>query len=101
MTTTGQETANDVRRHPYREEEPATKVSVFGLGYVGSVSASCLAANGHDVIGIDLDRAKVELLEAGRSPIIEPGLDSIIQSAVDSGRLRFTEDPDEAVSQTE
>jgi GDP-mannose 6-dehydrogenase len=48
-----------------------------------------------------LDRAKVELLEAGRSPIIEPGLDSIIHSAVDSGRLRFTEDPDEAVSGTE
>ena len=51
------------------------KVVVFGLGYVGTVTAACLAAHGHDVWGVDVDGAKVDDIRAGRSPVAEPGLD--------------------------
>ena len=51
------------------------KVAVFGLGYVGTVTAACLASQGHDVWGVDVDAAKVDEVRAGRSPVAEPGLD--------------------------
>jgi GDP-mannose 6-dehydrogenase len=72
-------------------------VSVFGLGYVGSVSAATFAEDGHTVIGIDVNPAKVAMLNAGQSPIVEPGLDALIKSTVASGRLRATTDATEAV----
>lgn len=64
------------------------KICVIGLGYVGAVTAVCLARDGHEVTGVDLDRAKVELLAAGKPPIIEEGLGQVTQAAVSSGRLR-------------
>jgi len=64
------------------------KISVFGLGYVGSVSAGCLTALGHDVIGVDVNPVKVEMINAGQSPVIEAGLDDLITKGVKSGQLR-------------
>lgn len=69
------------------------KVAVFGLGYVGSVTAACLAANGHDVWGVDVDTAKVDPITEGRSPVVEPGLDELMASGVAAGRLHATTDP--------
>jgi GDP-mannose 6-dehydrogenase len=66
------------------------KVAVVGLGYVGTVTAACLAANGHDVWGVDVDAAKVEEINAGRSPVSEPGLGPIVAQAVAAGRLHAT-----------
>ena len=77
------------------------KISIFGLGYVGTVSAGCLARDGHEVIGVDPVRTKVELINAGQSPIIEADIAEIIAAAVKSGRLRATDDQDEAIRQTD
>src|SRR5688572_11250304 len=64
------------------------RISVFGLGYVGCVSAACLAQRGHDVTGVDINPEKTALINAGRSPIVEPGLDAAIADSVMAGRLR-------------
>jgi len=77
------------------------KISVLGLGYVGAVSAGCLARDGHEVIGVDPERTKVELINAGRTPIIEKDIGKIIAEQVESGRLRATSDVAEAVRHTD
>jgi GDP-mannose 6-dehydrogenase len=77
------------------------KVSVFGLGYVGSVSAAMLAADGHDVVGVDLNADKVAAINGGTSPIVEPGLGEALQDVVARGRLRATTDTAEAVMASE
>jgi UDPglucose 6-dehydrogenase len=68
------------------------KISVIGCGYLGAVHAACLAELGHDVIGIDVDQAKVELLSVGQPPFYEPGLPELLRSAMASGRLAFSTD---------
>ncbi|MGH8866742.1 MAG: nucleotide sugar dehydrogenase [Actinomycetes bacterium] len=73
------------------------RVAVFGLGYVGSVTAACLAAAGHEVVGVDPVAAKRDALRKGRSPVSEPGLDMIIADAVGRGALRVADDVTEAV----
>ena len=73
------------------------KISVFGLGYVGSVSAGCLANLGHDVIGVDVNPLKVDMINAGQSPVIEAELDTLIAEAVESGRLRAVTQASQAV----
>jgi GDP-mannose 6-dehydrogenase len=77
------------------------RVSVFGLGYVGCVSAASLAADDHRVIGVDVNGDKVNTVNAGRSPIVEPGLDEVLGRAVASGQLRATTDPAEAVRESD
>jgi len=77
------------------------KVSIFGLGYVGTVSAGCLAKEGHEITGVDPVKAKVDLINAGRSPIIEKDIDEIIAEAVKTGRLRATGDTVQAIRDTE
>ena len=77
------------------------KVSVFGLGYVGCVSAAAFADDGHEVVGVDVIPDKVAAVNAGRSPIVEPGLDELLQRGVASGRLRATSCTEDAVRATD
>ncbi|HWA36759.1 MAG TPA: nucleotide sugar dehydrogenase [Burkholderiales bacterium] len=77
------------------------KISVLGLGYVGAVSAGCLARDGHEVIGVDPERTKVDLINAGRSPIIEKDIGEIIAEQVKAGRLAASTDVDSAVRHTD
>ena len=74
------------------------KLTVFGSGYVGLVTGTCLAQVGNDVICVDVDQNKIDRLNAGDVPIHEPGLDDMIAGNVESGRLRFTTDIKEAVN---
>ncbi len=74
------------------------KVAVFGLGYVGTVTAACLANNGHDVWGVDPDELKVAAVSAGHSPVVEPGLESLLSRSVSSGTLHATADPTRALT---
>src|SRR5437870_5447854 len=77
------------------------RVSVFGLGYVGSVSAASFAADGHQVVGVDVNPEKVQAINDGRSPIVEPGLDELLRRAVSDGRLRATTSTEDAVRATD
>lgn len=72
------------------------KISVIGCGYLGAVHAACMAELGHEVVGVDVDVAKIEQLSAGRAPFFEPGLPEVLASGIASGRLRFTTDIAEA-----
>ena len=74
---------------------------MFGLGYVGSVTAACLASKGNSVIGVDLSRSKVEQLASGQSPIVEPRMKELVQHAHAASTLHATTDSAEAVMQTE
>jgi GDP-mannose 6-dehydrogenase len=73
-------------------------ISIFGLGYVGTVSAACMARDGHKVIGVDVNRDKVAALAEGRSTIIEPDLDTLLEAGVREGRIVATTDVGEAVA---
>ena len=77
------------------------KISVFGIGYVGVVAAACLARDGHDVVAVDIDEAKVDAINGATSPIVENGLPELIASAVEAGRLRATTDVDDAIQTTD
>lgn len=77
------------------------RISVFGSGYVGLVTGSCFAEMGNDVICADIDATKIEKLKQGISPIYEPGLDEMIKSNYEAGRLSFTTDMEKAVKESE
>jgi GDP-mannose 6-dehydrogenase len=77
------------------------KIAVFGLGYVGVVSAACLVRDGHDVCGVDPNTVKVGFLQQGKSPIVEPGLEELIATAVAAGRLAAGSDPAAAVARSD
>lgn len=77
------------------------RISVFGLGYVGAVSAACFARNGHDIVGVDTNASKVQSFNAGRAPVVEPGLDELMVEGVRKGRIRATSNVNEAVNQTD
>ena len=77
------------------------KVAIFGLGYVGTVTAAGLASQGHDVIGVDVERSKVAAINRGESPVVEPGVDRLVAQAVCAGRLRATTDVREAMEEAE
>ena len=73
------------------------KISVFGLGYVGAVSCACLPELGHDVIGVDTNPLKIKMINDGQSPVVEDGINELIESAVKAGKLRATDDLEYAV----
>ena len=77
------------------------RISIFGLGYVGAVCAGCLSARGHDVVGVDVSKAKIDLINAGKSPIVEPGLEELLAKGIQNNRLRGTTDFSEAIRDTE
>ena len=77
------------------------KIALFGLGYVGVVSAACLARDGHSVVGVDPNNVKVDFLRRGKSPIVEPGLEELIAAAVATGRLVAGSDYATAVAQSD
>ena len=77
------------------------KISVFGMGYVGSVTAGCLAEQRHEVVGVDVNPTKVQMINSGQTPVIEPGLGDLIREAVQDGRLRATASAVEAVTATD
>ena len=72
------------------------KLSVIGCGYLGAVHAAAMASIGHEVIGIDVDAAKIDSLSRGEAPFFEPGLTEILAAGIASGNLRFTTDIAEA-----
>ncbi|MFQ5632310.1 MAG: nucleotide sugar dehydrogenase, partial [bacterium] len=77
------------------------KISIFGMGYVGCVSAACLAKMGHTVIGVDVNPKKLEMLRKGESPIIEPGLDELLDKMVQNERLSVISEPAEAINNSD
>jgi GDP-mannose 6-dehydrogenase len=77
------------------------KIAVLGLGYVGTVSAACLASRGHRVVGVDVEPRKVDAIKEGRAPVIEPGLDDLIKQTVADGSLTAISDPRQAVIDTD
>lgn len=77
------------------------RVSVFGMGYVGSVTAAAFSQRGHDVIGVDVNEQKVGAINCGSSPVLEPGLQEAIQQGTRSGRLKATTNAEMAVKKTE
>lgn len=76
-------------------------ISIFGLGYVGSVTAACLAELGHNVVGVEVNPAKVQWINEGKTPVLEAQLDTLIERAVGAGRLSATTNVMDAIKQTE
>jgi UDPglucose 6-dehydrogenase len=87
--------ANEYQEPPYIG---APRITVIGTGYLGATHAICMAVLGFDVLGVDVDPKKVEQLAAGHVPFFEPGLPEKLREALDSGRIRFTTDFDEAAA---
>src|SRR5437763_2411915 len=77
------------------------KISICGLGYIGSVTGAAFASEGHEVIGVDANPDKVALVNSGKSPVVEPGLDEMLGRAVADGKFRATMDVKEAVQNSD
>lgn len=77
------------------------KISIFGLGYVGAVSLACLSRDGHDVIGVDIDRTKLDLILAGKTPVVEEGMVDLMAQVAASGKVSVTSDAQQAVRYSE
>ena len=77
------------------------KISIFGLGYVGAVSLACLARDGHEVIGVDIDTSKLDLIANGHTPVVEEGMVDLMRSVATSGRVQVTSNVADAVAASE
>lgn len=78
-----------------------SRISIFGMGYVGAVSGACLADLGHSIVGVDVSRAKVDMINGGRSPVVEEAIDELVAKNVREGRLKATADAEAAVLETD
>src|SRR5262245_39741702 len=81
-----------------RRTKRTIRVSLFGLGYVGCVTSVALAKSGHEVVGVDVNPRKVEMINAAQAPVVEPGLGPLLAGMVGTGRLRATVSTDDALS---
>ncbi|MCB1916013.1 MAG: UDP-glucose/GDP-mannose dehydrogenase family protein [Rhodocyclaceae bacterium] len=77
------------------------RISIFGLGYVGAVSLACLARDGHQVIGVDIDQSKLDLIRSGKTPVVEEGMVALVAEVAGSGRVSVTTDVAQAVRDSE
>lgn len=77
------------------------KISIFGLGYVGAVSLACLSRDGHNVIGVDIERTKLDLIMAGKTPVVEEGMVDLMTQVAASGKVTVTTDAQAAVRDSE
>ena len=77
------------------------KISIFGLGYVGAVSLACLSRDGHEVIGVDIDRSKLDLIASGKTPVVEEGMVDLMKAVAASGRVSVSTDAEQAVLDSE
>ena len=77
------------------------RISIFGLGYVGAVSLACLARDGHDVIGVDVDLAKLDLIRGGKTPVVEEGMVELMRDVASTGRIAVTSDAQEALRRSD
>lgn len=88
------------REEVARAVEPR-RISIFGLGYVGAVSLACLARDGHELVGVDIDPNKLELLRRGQAPIVETGIQELMRTVMDSGSVHVTDSVREAILATD
>src|SRR3954466_4857490 len=88
------------RRRQLSHQAMSNSVSVFGLGYVGCVSAACLAREGHDVVGVDVSKSKVEMINAGTATIVEQGIGELVAEMVKAKKLTATTNVADAVKRT-
>jgi len=77
------------------------KISIFGLGYVGAVSLACLSRDGHDVIGVDIEKTKLDLIMAGKTPVVEEGMVALMEQVAASGKVSVTTDAGKAVRESD
>jgi len=77
------------------------RISIFGLGYVGAVSMACLARDGHELVGVDVDATKLDLIRHGQTPIIEEGMQELMRRVVEEGRVTVSDDAAQAIRHTD
>ncbi len=92
---------SQTRPLPLIVKENQLRIGIFGLGYVGTVTAACLARNGHTVVGVDVDPIRVATILGGKAPVAEPGLEALIVEGLATGRLSATTDAATALQQTD
>jgi GDP-mannose 6-dehydrogenase len=100
-TTRGRQAWLDVSRDELASTIESRKISVFGLGYVGAVSLACLARDGHEMTGVDIDPNKLELVRGGQAPIVETGIQELMRAVVHGGSVKVTDSVRDAILSTD
>jgi GDP-mannose 6-dehydrogenase len=100
-TARGRQAWSDVSRDELASTVESRKISVFGLGYVGAVSLACLARDGHEMTGVDIDPNKLELVRGGQAPIVETGIQELMRAVVHGGSVKVTDSVRDAILSTD